>query len=320
MDRLDAMAVLRTIVDCGSLSAAGRRLGMPLATVSRKLSDLEAHLNARLVNRSTRGLTLTDAGHEYVAACRRILESVEAAERVAAGEYLAVRGELVVTAPIVFGRLHVVPVVAGFLGLHRDVDVRLVLGDHVVNLLDESIDVALRIGVLPDSGLVSTQVGLVGRVVCASPAYLATAGRPERPEQLVAHHCVTFEGLGAPPEWSFGGGATAMRVRVRARLSVSTADAAIAAAVAGVGITRVLSYQVADALRDGALVRLLPAFEPEPVPVSLVYAGQGRLPMKLRAFLDHAAPRLRERLAAARVAAAGPVAKARSRSRGRPRG
>jgi len=292
MDRLDAMAVFVAAVDEGSLSAAGRRLQMPLATVSRKLAELEAHLGTRLVTRSTRQLALTEAGRDYLVAAREILERVDEAERGAAGVQAAPRGELIVAAPLVFGRLHVVPVVADYLARFADVNVRLMLSDRNANLLEEHIDVALRIGTLPDSGLVALRIGEIRRVTCASPAYLAARGTPTVPDELRGHCCVNFEGLGGASSWSFPVGDTIQRVAVRTRLSVTTADAAIRAAEAGAGITRLLSYQVADALREGRLVRLLPEHEPAPVPVSLLYSRQGRLPMKTRSFLDFAAPRL----------------------------
>jgi DNA-binding transcriptional LysR family regulator len=296
MDRLDAMSVFVAVVDAGSLSGAGRRLKIPLATVSRKLTDLEAHLKTRLLTRSTRQLALTDAGRDYVAACRQILEQVDEAERAASGAYANARGELVVAAPLVFGRLHVVPLVAEFLESYPDVDVRMLLGDRNVNLLEEHVDVALRVGVLPDSSLVAMQLGAIRLVTCASSSYLVRFGTPASPADLATHRCVTFAGLMPSMSWTFDGPRGAESVPVRSRLSVNTADAAIAAALAGAGVTRVLSYQVADVLRDGALVRLLSEHEPAAVPVSLVHPGQGRLPMKSRAFLDFAAPRLRRLL------------------------
>ncbi len=297
MDRLDAMSVFAAIVDGGSLSAAGRQLGVPLATVSRKLADLEAHLKTHLITRSTRKLVLTDAGRDYLAACRQILEQVEEAERAASGAYAKVRGQLVVAAPIVFGRLHVVPVAAAFLEQHADVDIQLRLGDRYVNLIEEHVDVALRIGNLPDSNLVATQVGAIRRVVCASPDYLRRFGTPLSPEDLASHRCISFDGLDAATAWAFASSKGEKRsVPIHARLTVSTADAAIAASSLGLGLTRVLSYQVADALRDGRLVRVLADDEPPAVPASLVYAAQGRLPMKTRAFIDFAVSRLRDRL------------------------
>ena len=296
MDRLDAMSLFVATVEAGSLSAAARRVGVPLATVSRKLSDLEKHLKTRLLNRSTRRLTLTDAGQSYLIACRRILDEVNEAERTAAGEYSSPTGELVITAPVVFGRLHVLPVITDFLALYPQVDVRLTLSDRITQLVEEHIDLALRIGELPDSAMVAIRVGSIRRIVCASPAYLAMHGTPTRPPELAGHNCVTFEGLAAPATWSFGAGKAETTVQVRSRLQVNTAEAAIDAAISGIGLTKVLSYQADAALRAGALRVVLESFEPPPWPVSLVHAGQGRLPVKLRAFLDFAAPRLKERL------------------------
>ncbi len=299
MDRLEAMSFFVAAAEAGSLSAAARRSGVPLATVSRKVSDLERHLNTRLLNRSTRRLTLTDAGQSYLAACRRILEEVGEAERTAGGEYSAPTGELIITAPIVFGRLHVLPVVTAFLAAYPRVDIRLTLGDRIVQLAEDHIDLAVRIGPLPDSRMVAARVGSIRHVVCASPAYLAEYGTPKTPKDLETHSCITFEGLGSLATWTFAGGKAGFAVPVRSRLRVNTAEAAIDAAIAGVGMTRVLSYQIVAAIRSGTLRPVLEEFEPVPWPVNLVHAGQGRLPVKLRAFLDFAAPRLRERLAQA---------------------
>jgi DNA-binding transcriptional LysR family regulator len=291
------MATLLAAVEAGSLSGASRKLGMPLATVSRKVSELETHLRVRLLNRSSRHLTLTDAGRSYVAACKRILEDVGAAERAAAGEYSAPRGDLMITAPIVFGRLHVLPVVIAFLEAYPEIDVRLALADHVINLLEGQVDVALRIGELPDSSLVATRVGAIRRVVCASPRYFTERGTPKIPGDLAGHDCITFGGLTSAQEWIFTVGKSAKAVAVHSRLVVNTAEAAVDAAVASIGITRVLSYQAAAALRAGALTLALRAFESAPSPVSLVHAGQPLLPLKLRAFLDFATPRLKARIA-----------------------
>ncbi len=297
MDRLDAMTVFRAAVDTGSLSAAGRKLGMPLATVSRKLADLEAHLKARLLNRSTRKLTLTDAGQAYLIACKRILDDIEETERGVAGEFNAPKGELVITAPILFGRLHVLPVTTDFLRAYPDVDVRLAFGDRVLNLLEEHVDLALRIGELPDSTLVATRLGTTRRVVCASPAYLAAHGEPTTPGELAQHQCLTFEAISSADAWRFRKNGTEISAQVRSRLVVNSADAAIEAAIVGLGLTRVLCYQVEDARRAGKLKIVLGDYESAPAPVSLVYQRQGRLPLKVRAFLDFATPRLRARLA-----------------------
>lgn len=298
MDRIEAMNILLTVVEAGSLSAAGRKLGLPLSTVSRKLSDLEAHLKARLVIRSSRQLDLTDAGRTYVAACRRILEDIGNAERAAAGEYAMPRGDLVLTAPVVFGRLHVVPVVTAFLAAYPQIDIRLMLADRVLHLLDDHVDVAVRIGALPDSSMLALRVGTIRRVVCASPAHLASHGVPLTPDDLRHHPSVAHSPLTGPERWVFGSGSTERVIDLRPRFAVNTAEAAIDAVIAGAGVTRVLSYQIAEAERAGKLVSVLSDFEPAPLPVSLVYAGQGALPQKLRAFLDFAAPRLRATLQA----------------------
>ena len=302
MDRLDTMSVFLAVVEAGSLSAAGRQLGMPLATVSRKLAQLESHLDARLLSRSTRALDLTEAGRAYVDACKRILGDVADAERAAGGEYNAPRGELAITAPIVFGRLHVLPVVAEFLQAYPAVDIRLALSDRNAHLLDEHVDLAVRIGALPDSRLNARPLGTLRRVVCASPGYWKTHGKPKTPADLARHACVTFDLGGAPDVWTLRASkrddAATTPIAVRSRLAVNTAEAAVDAAVAGVGPTRVLSYQADAARRAGELVVALADFEPARVPVNLVFDAQQRVPLKLRAFLDFAAPRLKERLAA----------------------
>lgn len=302
MDRFQAMAVFVAIADAGSLSAAARQLGQPLATVSRKLALLEGQLQARLIVRTTRRLELTDAGRDYLEAARQILDQVHDAEQTAAGIYTRPQGRLVISAPIVFGRLHLLPVVVEFLRACPEVDVRLVQADRVANLVEEQVDLALRIGELTDPGLVATRLGEIRRVTCASPAYLAAHGVPQEPADLAGHACISFEGLMSATRWAYPSGSVALR----SRLSVTTAEAAIAAARMDLGVARVLSYQVADALAAGALVRVLAEHEPAPLPVSLVYPGQGRLPAKCRAFIDHAAPRLRERLAGLSPAASSP--------------
>ena len=293
MDRFDAMATLVAAVDGGSLSAASRALGMPLATVSRKVSELEGHLRTQLVIRTSRKLVLTEAGLAYVAASRRILDQIEDAERTASGEYRAPRGHLTITAPVVFGRLHVEPVLLEFLKAYPEISARLALADQIVNLVDDQVDVAIRIGRLPDSSVIATRLGSVGWVTCASPHYLEARGTPQTPAELDQHDCIMFEGIYSNNIWSFGRGKQTMALPIRPRFAVNTADAAIVAATAAAGITHVLSYQIADAVATGALRLILRPFEPEILPVHIVYAGQSQMPLKLRAFLDFAAPRLK---------------------------
>lgn len=297
MDRFDAMSVLLAVIDEGSLSAGARRLRAPLTTVSRKVADLEQHLGTRLLVRTSRRIELTDAGRDYVAASRRILEQVEEAERAAAGEYSEPRGELSLTAPVVFGRRHVLPITTGFLAEYAKIDLRLFLIDRHVNLLEEHIDVGVRLGHLEDSNLMATRVGEVRRIICASPAYLARKGSPAIPQDLQGHDGITFRGFSTSPEWRYRGDTDTLSVEPRTRLAVNSTEAAVDAAVAGLGVARVLSYQIVDELRSGALVPLLEAFAPEPIPVQLIYAAQGQLPVKVRSFIDWVVPRLRSRLA-----------------------
>jgi DNA-binding transcriptional LysR family regulator len=297
MDRLETMALLVAITERGSFSAASRALRIPLATVSRRISDLESRLGARLLIRTTRRLTLTDSGLGYVAAARRILAEVDEAERTAVGEFAMPKGELVVSAPLMFGRLHVLPVVADFLASYPAIDVRLVLTDRNVDLVADDVDMVVRIGPLPDSSMVATAIGTLRTVICASPALLARHGIPRKPDAL-----------GRMPSVALGGGSTssgswrfvdprsgaALEVQVAARLTVTTTDAAAQAAVRGVGATRLLHYQVADGVASGALKIVLKSWEPAPTPVHLLHASRGQMPLKMRRFLDFAAPRLRD--------------------------
>ena len=296
MDKLGAMAILLKTVEAGSLSAAAKQLDVPLATVSRRIAELEAHLRTRMLNRSSRRLGLTEAGRLYVEACRRILEQVEEAERAATGIHTNPTGQLTVTAPIVFGRTHMIPIVAEFLVQYPEIDLKLVLADRLVDLLEADVDVALRIGELGDSSLIASRVGTVRRVTCASPSYLGAHGRPQRPEELRDHICVTFDNLASPVAWRFSSAKGDVMVPIRSRLVVTTAEAAVDGAVAGLGLTRLLSYQVSEAKRAGTLELVLEDHELPPWPVSLVYPGQQLLPRKTRAFLDFAAPRLKGRL------------------------
>lgn len=270
---------------------------MPLPSVSRKVAELEAHLQTQLVIRTSRRLILTEAGRTYVAACRRILEEVQEAERTASGEYRVPTGHLLVTAPIMFGRLHVEPVLLEFLNAHPQITARLFLSDQNIDLADEHVDVAIRIGNLPDSSMVAQRLGEVRWVTCASPAFIAANGTPETPQDLLKLNCIMFEGRYSNSVWNFGSGKNTVALNIKPRLTVNSADAAIAAAIGGAGITRVLSYQIAAAESDGKLQRLLRNFEPDILPVHLIHAEQSILPLKLRTFLDFAGPRLKEALA-----------------------
>ncbi|MBV8340852.1 MAG: LysR family transcriptional regulator, partial [Gammaproteobacteria bacterium] len=297
MDRLESMSVLIAVVDAGSFSGAGRRLRMPVPTVSRKVAELESYLGARLLVRSTRRLVLTETGQTYIVECRRILEELLEAERRAAGEYRVPRGELVLTAPVVLGRTHVLPVLAEFLREYPEVSGRLMLTDRSLDLIGDHVDLAVRVGELPDSRLTALRVGTVRSVVCAAPSYLKRYGTPKTPAELATHQCVTFAALPGSRTWTFVVDGRPHPVTVRSRLVVTTAEAAIDAAIDGIGLTQLLSYQIATAIKARKLAPVLVSFEPEPLPVSMVYGGGPLLALKVRAFVDFAAPKLRKALA-----------------------
>lgn len=301
MDRLDAMRAFVAIGEAGSLTAAAKRLHLPLPTLSRKLAQLEAHLGARLLTRTTRRFALTEPGRGYLESCRRLLAEIDEAERQAAGEYEAPRGRLLVTAPIVFGRLHVLPIVMEFLKTYPEVELRLSLADRIVDLAEENLDVGIRIGLLPSSALIAARVGAVRLISCAAPDYLKAHFTPRHPADLARLQCIASTNLAPPEQWTFHDQGKAIAVAVPARLTVTTAESAIDAAIAGLGVTRLLSYQAAEAIRAKKLQRILKAFEPPELPVHLVHSEARLVPPKLRAFLDFAAPRLRKRLAALQV-------------------
>ena len=296
MDRLEGMSIVLAVAEVGSLSAAARRLNTPVATASRKISELEAHLRTKLFDRTARKLALTVAGSSYVAASKRILADLTEAERAASGEYSAPTGELIITGPVNLGRLLLVPILAEFLRVYPKIDVRLVLIDRIVSLPEDHVDVALRVGVLPDSRLIASRVGSVRRVTCASPAYLAARGTPSTPDDLAGHDCITYESILAPNAWRFVRDKTEITVSVQPRLVVSHVEAACDAALAGIGIARVFYHHVAASIEAGTLVTVLADFETKPLPVNLLYAAGRFLPIKVRAFLDFAAPRLKAQL------------------------
>jgi DNA-binding transcriptional LysR family regulator len=295
MDRLEAMAILIDVVDAGSFSAAARKLRVPLTTVARKISNLETLLGAELLVRTTRKLSLTDAGATYLAAARRIVEQVSEIEREVAGEFTAAKGELTITAPVQFGQIHVLPIVTDFLAAFPEINIKLLLIDRNVQLAEDQVDMAVRIGKLPDSALISTKIGAMRNLVCATPELLTLHGTPQTPDDLQTIPCITFDGPGPFAGWRFDDPKTGkvLVATVNTRLSVTTAEAAVRAAIRHVGVTRLLHYQVADAVKAGNLRIVLEDFEPKPAPVSLVHAERSQMPMKMRRFMDFAVPRLR---------------------------
>jgi len=296
MDRFESMSVVLAVAEAGSLSAAARLQKLPLASVSRKVSELETHLRTKLFNRSSRALVPTDAGLNYIAAAKRILADIAEAERVASGEYTTPRGDLSVSTLVALGRLCLQPILAEFLVAFPEVDVQLHLQDRTVDLLEEHIDVALRIGDLADSSLIAVRVGEIHRVACASPAYLKSRGTPKSPDDLSAHDCISYPPMQSPGTWRFRRDRTEYVVPVRSRFIASNLESACDAARAGLGITVAFSYLLAEPIKSGWLLPVLQDFQPPPQPVSLVYSPNRFMPAKLRAFLDFAVPRLKAQL------------------------
>jgi DNA-binding transcriptional LysR family regulator len=292
MDRIEELAVFLAIVETGSLAGAARQTGRSPPGVTRILNDLETRLGVRLAERTTRRLAPTDAGLRLAEHARRLTAEFEDAMRDAAGEAAAPRGRLRISAPLTFGRMHLMPVMLAFLDAHPQVSAELSLEDRPVDLIEEGIDTALRIAHLPESSMVARRLGAVRRIVVASPRYLRRRGRPGKPADLAAQDIVLFANAANSATWPFMVDGGEREVRVAARFQVNRAEAAIAAACDGQGIARVLSYQVAEELKTGRLVRLLREFETPPIPVQLIFPSARLMAPRLRAFLDFAVPRL----------------------------
>ncbi|CCM76832.1 LysR family transcriptional regulator [Rhizobium mesoamericanum] len=291
MDRLDAMRVLLAVVDAGSLSAASRKLNAPLPSVSRKVNELERHLGTMLIVRTNRRVLLTNAGRDYVDAARRIVADLDEAERRASGEYQAPRGELAITTPVEFGAHIALPIVFAFMEQYPEVTVRFLAADRMVHLIDEQVDVAIRLGPLADTALYAVRAGDYRMLTCASPRYLGRCGTPLKPLDLAHHDGILF---GNPSKfWTYHIGGEDVVAMPRTRLSVSTAATNRLAALDGIGVARLFDYQLQDEFRLGTLVPILTEYDGEARPVHIVYSRQGLLPLKVRAFIDFVAPRLR---------------------------
>jgi len=294
MDRIDAMRAFAAVADLGGFAPAARRLRLSPTAVTRAVALLEDHLDVLLLNRTTRSVRLTERGAIYRETCRQVLADLEQGERLTRGQDAEPRGHLTVSAPILFGRLHVLPIVQELLAAHPALSIRMILLDRLVHLVEEEVDVAVRIGDLADSALIAVKVGEVRRVLVASPAYLERRDAPASPAELARHDLIAFEGVDATGEWRFGpAGKTA--IRVAPRLSVNSADAAIVACEAGLGITRCLSYQVQDAVAAGRLNLVLESCALAPVPISLVHPARRLGSANLTAFLNAARAHFRER-------------------------
>jgi DNA-binding transcriptional LysR family regulator len=292
MDRLDELAVFIAIVEAGSLVGAARRLRRSPPAVTRSLSALEERVGLRLVERTTRRLATTEGGSALADRARGLLAGYQ--EAMLGVSRAPVRGVLRITAPVQFGRRHVAPIVSAFLNEYPEVRVELSLNDRNLDLIEEGLDLAVRIGPLADSGLVARQVGSVRRVVVASPEYLARRGMPLRPPDLAAHDTIFGMARSSAREWRFGPSARGAVVRLAPRLLVDDVEAQLQAAQAGRGIARPLSYQVTEQLAAGSLIRLLQNFEPPPLPVQLVTLSRGSMAPKIRAFLDSAVGAFRD--------------------------
>ena len=293
MDRLQAMTTFVAVVDSGGFASAARKLNLSPPVVTRAVAELEERLGLRLLTRTTRVVRVTDAGARFAEDCRRILAEIDEAETTATGMHAAPRGTLTLTAPVLFGQLYVTPVLVSYLQQFPEVDAQCLFLDRVVNVVEEGIDVAVRIGELPDSSLQAARVGRVRRVLVASPGYLHERGMPKRPEALASHTIVSATGVNPVSEWRFSDAGTALVQRLQPRMRTTTNDSAIAAALAGLGIARLLSYQVAAQLRSGALQAVLEDFESAPLPVHIVHHEGRRATQKVRAFVDMAIEQLR---------------------------
>jgi len=286
MDRIGAMQAFVAVANLQGFAPAARKLGLSPSAVTRLVAALEDRLGARLLQRTTRQVTLTDAGARYLDRARRILADVEEAEAAAEGERTRPSGRLVVSAPVGFGRLHVSPVMSAYLKRHGEVAVELWLEDRVINLVEDGVDLAVRIGHLPDSSLVARQVGDMPRIVVASPDYLARRGEPNTPAAIAAHETIQFGATAAPPDWRFVEDGREVRVASTPRFTTNSSDAAIQYAEAGGGLTRVMFYQAAAALKAGRLKIVLAKFEEPPLPIHLVYPTSRLLSAKVRTFVD----------------------------------
>jgi DNA-binding transcriptional LysR family regulator len=294
MDKLNAMATFVRIVDKGSLTAAAEGLDTSVPSVVRTLAALERALGVRLLNRTTRRLSLTDEGAQYLDHCRVILSAVQDFELGLASGHAQPRGRLALTSSVMFGRRYVAPIAADFIERHPEVTADLLFVDRVVSLVDEGIDVAVRIGHLKDSSLVAIRVGAVRRVVCASPEYLQRHGVPRKPADVTKHACVRHTGLAPRSEWHFRVGRRDVAVPISAAMTCNEIDSALTACTRGVGVGMFLSYQVAPASDAGELQYVLEDFETEPLPVHVVYPQTRLMSARVRAFVDECVMKLRQ--------------------------
>jgi DNA-binding transcriptional LysR family regulator len=293
VDRLHLINVFVAVVEAEGLAKAARNLGVSPSVVTRAINELERQLGVQLLTRTTRLVRVTEAGVRYAEDCRRILAELAEADESIRGNAATPRGELVVTAPVMFGTRFVTPIVTEYLAEHVEVAVSCWFVDRIVHLIEEGVDVAIRIGELPDSSLMAARVGHVRRVICASADYLSRHGTPRKPGDLRDHTIIAASGVSPNPEWRLVDDGVPTSVRLRPRMTTTSNDSAVRAAASGFGITRLLSYQIADEVRDGRLVVLLREHEPPPIPIHVVHREGRHASPKSRRFLDLAIERLR---------------------------
>lgn len=298
LDRLHLINVFIAVVDTQGFAGASRKLNLSPPAVTRAINELEAHLGVRLLTRTTRIVKVTEAGARYAEDCRAVLAQLNDADESAAGHHGTPRGRLTLTAPVGFGAMYVTPVVTEYLGRYPEVTVSCWFMDRVVNMLDEGVDVGVRIGELPDSSMQAIRVGRIRLLICATPAYLEEHGEPKSPDELQSHAVIAASGATSTSEWRISNDGAPGVVKLHPRLITTTADTAIAAALTGFGLTNVLAYKVADHLREGRLRSVLSDFEPPALPVHVLHREGRHASQKARKFIDLAVERLRPRLAA----------------------
>ncbi|WP_020183317.1 LysR family transcriptional regulator [Methylotenera sp. 1P/1] len=297
MDRLNMMAIFIAVAEQEGFAGAARLLNISPPAVTRAVAALEAHLGVKLFNRTTRFVRLTEAGQRYAEDTRRIIAAADEADEAATGINAEPKGHLVVTAPVLFGRSYVMPGISDYLQKYKNTEVTALFLDRIVNLLEEGVDVGIRIGELPDSSYKALRVGQVRRVLCASPSYLAEHGIPSTPDALVKHQLIVAGAISATVDWRFENDGSPVSIRIKPRLRVTSNDAAIEAAVLGLGITRLLSYQIATQLASGELIIIMREFEPKPMPINIIHREGRYASAKIRSFVDLMSTRLRNDLA-----------------------
>lgn len=296
MDRLNSMTIFIAVAEQEGFAGAARLLNISPPAVTRAVAALEEHLGVKLFNRTTRFVRLTEAGQRYLEDARRVISAADEADEAAAGINAEPKGHLVVTAPVLFGRSYVMPGISDYLQRFAKTEVTALFLDRIVNLLEEGVDVAIRIGELPDSSYKALRVGQVRRVLCASPSYLAQHGTPTIPDELLSHQLIVAGAISPTVDWRFEDAGSPVTIRIKPRLRVTSNDSAIEAAAMGLGITRLLSYQIAPQIASGELKIILSEYEPKPIPINIVHREGKHAAAKIRTFVDLMSTRLRSNI------------------------